>query len=46
MKIFSALHEKGTTVVFATQNKELIKRYPYRVIRILNGKKGRWGNGR
>jgi cell division transport system ATP-binding protein len=39
MKIFSQLHQKGTTVVFATQNTDLIRRYPYRVIQILGGRR-------
>lgn len=39
MQIFSDLHEKGTTVLFATQDEELIKGYPYQVIRIFHGKK-------
>jgi cell division transport system ATP-binding protein len=39
MKIFSQLHQKGTTVVFATQNTDLIRRYPYRVIPILAGRR-------
>ncbi len=44
MGIFTDLHQKGTTIVFATQFTGLVKRYPYRVIpilsgRILNGKK-------
>jgi cell division transport system ATP-binding protein len=39
MGIFTDLHEKGTTIVFATQYTGLIKRYPYRVIYILSGRK-------
>ena len=39
MKIFSQFHQKGTTVVFATQNTDLIRRYPYRVIPILAGRR-------
>lgn len=39
MGIFTDLHEKGTTIVFATQYTGLIKRYPYRVIYVLNGRK-------
>jgi cell division transport system ATP-binding protein len=38
MRIFIDLHAKGTTVVFATHNMDLIQRYPYRVIHILNGR--------
>ena len=37
MGIFSDLNHQGTTVVFATQFTGLIKRFPYRVIHILNG---------
>jgi cell division transport system ATP-binding protein len=39
MKIFGQLHQKGTTVVFATQNTDLIGRYPYPVIRMLAGRR-------
>jgi ABC-type ATPase involved in cell division len=37
MGIFTDLHQKGTTIVFATQFTGLVKRYSYRVIRILDG---------
>jgi cell division transport system ATP-binding protein len=37
MDIFTDLHQKGTTIVFATQYTGLIKRYSYRIIQILNG---------
>jgi len=37
MGIFTDLHQKGATIVFATQFTGLVKRYPYRVIQILNG---------
>jgi cell division transport system ATP-binding protein len=37
MGIFTDLHQKGTTIVFATQYTGLIKRYSYRIIQILNG---------
>ncbi len=37
MGLLTDLHQKGTTIVFATQFTGLIKRYPYRVIQILNG---------
>jgi cell division transport system ATP-binding protein len=37
MEIFTALHQKGTTILFATQYTGLVKRYSYRVIPILNG---------
>jgi cell division transport system ATP-binding protein len=46
MGIFTDLHQKGTTIVFATQYTGLIKRYPYRVIQILNGKKVDINKGR
>jgi len=39
MKLFMALHRQGTTVVFATQSRDLIQRYPYPVIKILKGKR-------
>lgn len=38
MGTFTDLHQKGTTIVFATQFTGLVKRYPYRVIQILNGR--------
>ncbi len=38
MGIFTDLHQKGTTILFATQFTGLVKRYSYRVIQILNGK--------
>ena len=37
MGIFSDLNRQGTTIVFATQFTGLVKRFPYRVIHILNG---------
>jgi cell division transport system ATP-binding protein len=37
MGIFTDLHDQGTTIVFATQFTGLVKRFPYRVIQILNG---------
>jgi cell division transport system ATP-binding protein len=37
MKIFTDLHQSGTTIVFATQFTGLVKRFPYRVIQILDG---------
>jgi cell division transport system ATP-binding protein len=37
MGTFTDLHQKGTTIVFATQFTGLVKRYSYRVIRISNG---------
>ncbi|MEW6377378.1 MAG: cell division ATP-binding protein FtsE [Thermodesulfobacteriota bacterium] len=39
MRIFTDLHLKGTTVVFATHDRELIKHYPFRVIYISGGRK-------
>ena len=39
MKIFTALHRHGTTIVFATNDRELTKHYPYRVIYLENGRK-------
>jgi cell division transport system ATP-binding protein len=39
MGIFKSLHLKGTTIVLATHNIDLIKRYPYRTIVLLNGKR-------
>ena len=40
MEIFSELHQKGTTIVFATQDTNLIQRHPYRVIPLMAGKRG------
>jgi len=37
METFTDLHQKGTTIVFATQFTGLVKRYSYRVVRISNG---------
>jgi len=39
MKLFMALHRQGTTVIFATQSRDLIQRYPYPVIQLLRGKR-------
>jgi cell division transport system ATP-binding protein len=39
MGIFTDLHHKGATVVFATHDTELIKRFSYRVIYISGGRK-------
>ena len=39
MKLFLALHRQGTTVLFATQSRGLIERYPYPVIPLLKGKR-------
>ena len=38
MGIFSDLNRQGTTILFATQFTGLIKRFPFRVIQILNGR--------
>ena len=38
MEIFTDLHQKGTTIVFATQFTGLVKRYSHRVIPILKGR--------
>jgi len=39
MKIFTDLHQKGKTVVIATQDMDLIQRYPYRVITLMEGRR-------
>ncbi len=39
MGIFTSLHLKGTTVVFATHDIDLIRRYPYRIIYLSGGKR-------
>jgi cell division transport system ATP-binding protein len=39
MRIFAGLHLKGTTVVFATHDFDLIQRYPHRIISISGGKR-------
>ena len=39
MQIFTALHHRGTTVVVATQDRDLIQRYPHKVISIFKGKR-------
>ena len=38
MGTFTDLHQRGTTIVFATQYTGLVKRYSYRVIQILGGR--------
>lgn len=38
MRIFTDLNQKGTTIVLATHNRELIQRYPHRVIYLLGGR--------
>jgi cell division transport system ATP-binding protein len=37
MRILADLHQKGMTILFATQYTGLIKHFPYRVIQICNG---------
>ncbi len=37
MGIFNDLHRQGATILFATQFTGLIKRFPFRVVQILNG---------
>jgi len=39
MQILAHLHHRGTTVVFATHDTDLILRYPYRVIHLRSGRK-------
>jgi cell division transport system ATP-binding protein len=39
MKIFSQLHQKGTTIVFATQNVDLIRHHPHQAIQIFGGRR-------
>jgi cell division transport system ATP-binding protein len=39
MGIFNSLHLKGTTILFATHDIDLIKHYPYRAIFLLGGKR-------
>ncbi len=34
MRILDDLHRKGTTILFATHNADLVRRYPHRVVRI------------
>lgn len=38
MKIFDHLHEKGTTILFATHNMELLHRHPHTVVYLEAGK--------
>ncbi|MGB9627308.1 MAG: cell division ATP-binding protein FtsE [Thermodesulfobacteriota bacterium] len=38
MRIFTDLNQKGTTIILATHNKELIQRYPHRVIYLRGGR--------
>ncbi len=39
MEIFRDLHLRGSTVVLATQDMDLLRRYPHRVIYLMDGKK-------
>jgi cell division transport system ATP-binding protein len=39
MQILAHLHHRGTTVVFATHDTDLILRYPYRVIHLRGGRR-------
>jgi cell division transport system ATP-binding protein len=38
--LFSEHHQKGTTIVFATQNTDLVQRYPHRVVSLAAEKTG------
>jgi cell division transport system ATP-binding protein len=40
MRILTELHQKGTTILCATHDDGLPQRYPYRVVRISNGRIG------
>jgi len=39
MQIFTDLHHRGATIVFATHDIDLVQRYPYRATYLLNGRK-------
>jgi ABC-type ATPase involved in cell division len=39
MQILDELHRKGTTVLFATHNTDLVERYPHRAIPISGERK-------
>ena len=39
MEIFTGLHQKKTTILFATQDTHLIRRYPYRMITLMGGRR-------
>ena len=39
MGIFHSLHLKGTTIVFATHDVDLVRRYPHQVISLSKGKR-------
>ncbi|NWF92500.1 MAG: ATP-binding cassette domain-containing protein [Syntrophaceae bacterium] len=45
MEIFTSLHKKGTTVLFATRDMDLIQRYPHRVVYLSEGKTVDVGKG-
>jgi cell division transport system ATP-binding protein len=38
MRIFTDLHQKGATILFATHDTDLVRRYSHRVIRIAEGR--------
>jgi len=38
MRIFTDLHQRGATILFATHDTHLIQRYPHRVIRMAEGR--------
>jgi len=38
MYLFSELHRQGTTILYATHDDELMKRHPYPILRLENGK--------
>lgn len=40
MEIFSNFHQKGTTILMATQDTRLIQRHPYRTVPLMPGKEG------
>jgi ABC-type ATPase involved in cell division len=39
MQIFTAFHLKGMTIVWATQDKNLIQQYPHPVIFLIRGRR-------
>jgi len=39
MGIFTGLHRNGTTIVFATRDVDLVKRYPHRIISLSEGRR-------
>lgn len=40
MEIFSELHQQGKTILFATQDTQLIQHYPHRVVPLMVDRKG------